>query len=480
MQHLRLSQKLLQKLSPQQILLMKLLQVPSIALEQRIKQEIEENPALEDLSNELNVDAKEDMEEEYNSEEEFDLTDYVDKDDIPDYKLYSYHQNEDDSKMRMYAGGVSFYEMLSAQLSDLVLSDTEHMMAETIIGNINDAGYLERDVEAMVDDLAFSQNVQVSDDDMRRVLKMIQDFEPLGVGARDLRECLMIQLSKKDQDKPAVQTAKLILEQYFEAFTKKHYRKMLKRMNVAEEVLRDGVEEIIKLNPKPGNSLAITSKENHYVMPDFIVSVNDDKEIMLRLNARNAPDLRLNNTYKDMLEAYAGNSNKSKQDKEAFHFVKQKIDSAKWFIDAIKQRQHTLYSCMEAIIAFQRKYFLSGDDADLKPMILKDIADVVDLDISTISRVANSKYVQTPFGTILLKDLFSESLQTDSGETVSSKEVKGIIADLVAEENKRKPLTDDALVKILRKKGYQIARRTVAKYREQTGVPVARLRKELQ
>ncbi len=479
MQQLKLSQKLLQKLSPQQILLMKLLQVPAVALEQRIKQEIEENPALEDVSIEGNVDEQTNNDDEFGSDEEFDLSDYMDEDDIPTYKLYSASQSEDSKTMQIYSGGLSFYEMLMNQLSDLVLDDKERKMAETIIGNMNDAGYLERDIESMVDDLAFSQNLQVTDEEMLQVLKMIQGFEPVGVGARDLKECLQIQLSKKDQNKSSVKIAKQILDRYFTFFIKKHYRKMMKRMELDESTLKEAIEEITNLNPKPGNSLAITAKDNHYITPDFVVDVKDD-EILLHLNVKNAPDLRLNNTYKDMLETYAaGGVQASKQDKEAFLFVKQKIDSAKWFIDAIKQRQHTLYNSMRAIIDFQHDYFLSGNDEDLKPMILKDIAEKVDLDISTISRVANSKYVQTPFGTILLKDLFSEALETQSGENVSSKEVKGIITALVANEDKRKPLTDDALVAMLHKQGYKIARRTVAKYREQTGVPVARLRKEL-
>ncbi len=480
MQQLKLSQKLLQKLSPQQILLMKLLQVPSVALEQRIKQEIEENPALEDMSAENSIeDQSDNSDDEYEADDEFDLSDYMDEDDIPSYKLYSASQNDDNKAMQIYSGSVSFYEMLMNQLSDLVLDEKERKMAETIIGNINDAGYLDRDIESMVDDLAFSQNLNVTDEEMLQVLKLIQSFEPVGIGARDLKECLQLQLSKKDQDKPSVKIAQQILDRYFTFFIKKHYRKMMKRMELDESTLKEAIEEITTLNPKPGNSLAITAKDNHYITPDFIVDIKDD-EIFLRLNAKNAPDLRLNNAYKDMLETYAASGvHATKQDKEAFLFVKQKIDSAKWFIDAIKQRQHTLYNSMRAIIDFQHDYFLSGHDEDLKPMILKDIAERVDLDISTISRVANSKYVQTPFGTILLKDLFSEALETQSGESVSSKEVKGIIADLVVHEDKHKPLTDDALVAILHKKGYKIARRTVAKYREQTGVPVARLRKEL-
>lgn len=475
MQQLKLSQKLLQKLSPQQILLMKLLQVPSVELEQRIKQEIEENPALEDASKDT---LEETREEEHKTDDEFELSDYVDEDDIPDYKLYTNSPIDNGNQVQLYAGGFSFYEMLMGQLRDLVLNDRERQIAETIIGNINDAGYLERDIASMVDDLAFSQNLHVQEEEMERVLKLIQGFEPLGVGARDLKECLQIQLARENQEETSVKTAQQILDQHFQLFIKKHYKKMMLRMEISEEDLKAGIDEIVRLNPKPGNSLAITAKDNHYITPDFIVEIVDD-DIVLRLNSRNAPDLRLSNDYKEMFETYAETVSQSRQYKDAFQFVKQKVDSAKWFIDAIKQRQQTLYASMEAILEFQKSYFLSGDDSRLKPMILKDIADIVGLDISTVSRVANSKYVQTPFGTILLKSLFSESLETQSGESISSKEIKGIIIDLVANENKRKPLTDDALVKMLHDKGYKIARRTVAKYREQIEIPVARLRKEL-
>jgi RNA polymerase sigma-54 factor len=481
MQQLKLTQKLLQKLSPQQILLMKLLQVPTVALDQRIKQEIEENPALDDSTEELpEEDSLEDKDsdEDEKSEEEFDITDYVSDDEIPDYKLHSNNYPEEEKKDIPFAGGKSFYEVLQAQLGDAGFNDHQRIIAETIIGNIDDSGYLERDVEAMVDDLAFTQGIEVSEDEVQIVLEEIQKFEPAGVGARNLQECLAIQLKRKDTDDPFVFTALKIIERHFDAFTKKHYEKILKKLEISETALKSAIDEIIKLNPKPGNSLSETAKINHYIIPDFIVK-SEEGELVLTLNSRNAPELRLSRTYKQMLENYSYTKKKTKKDREALQFVKQKIDSAKWFIDAIKQRQHTLYVTMQAILEFQYDYFLSGDETDLRHMILKDIADKVNLDISTISRVANSKYVQTSFGTLLLKSLFSESLKNDSGEDVSTKEIKKILGDCVDAEDKKKPMTDEQLVSILKEKGYNIARRTIAKYREQLSIPVARLRKEL-
>lgn len=482
MQQLRLTQKLLQKLSPQQILLMKLLQVPTVALDQRIKQEIEENPALEDQTNEADPESDEtqsdDTQEEKSTDDEFDITDYVDSDDIPDYKLQSNNYPEEEKKSLPFAGGISFYEILSRQIGDAGLSDKQKIIAETIIGNIDDSGYLERDIESMVDDLAFTQGLVVTEEEVLDVLIEIQKFEPFGVGARNLQECLSIQLKRKDTDDPFIFTALKIIDRHFDAFTKKHYQKILKKLEISEEALKSAIDEIIKLNPKPGNSLAETTKSNHYVIPDFIVT-SEEGELILSLNSRNAPELRLSRTYKQMLENYSLSKKKTKKDREALQFVKQKIDSAKWFIDAIKQRQHTLYTTMQAILTFQYEYFLTGDETNLKPMILKDIADKVNLDISTISRVANSKYVQTSFGTLLLKSLFSESLKNDEGEDVSTKEVKKILNDCVDAENKIKPLTDEQLVTVLKEKGYKIARRTIAKYREQLNIPVARLRKEL-
>jgi len=490
----RLQQKLLQKLSPQQILLMKLLQIPSIALEQRIKQEIEENPALDDAGNadaetesqESNDDVPDnDSEEEYDEydkeSEEFSLSDYIDDDDTPSYRLQTSNTSRDDDRKDIpFISGTSFQDLLHAQIGLRKLSEEQEIIAETIIGNLDDSGYLQRDLEAMTDDLAFSQNISVTKEDILGVLKIIQQFDPPGVGARNLQECLLIQLRKKqDDDKKAVDRAIYILERYFNEFTKKHYQKILHKAKITEDELKEAIEEILKLNPKPGNSLSETSKTNHYIIPDFIVN-NTDGELELTLNSRNVPELRLSRTYVEMLRAYSENKKKkNSSEKDAFVFIKQKIDSAKWFIDAIKQRQNTLYLTMNAILAYQEAYFLTGDETKLKPMILKDIAEIVNLDISTISRVANSKYVQTPFGTFLLKSFFSESLQTDSGEEVSTREIKKILSDCIDSENKSKPHTDEQLTRILKEKGYNIARRTVAKYREQLHIPVARLRKEL-
>ena len=489
----RLQQKLLQKLSPQQILLMKLLQIPSIALEQRIKQEIEENPALDDAanadteaesmdSNDSPDDGSEEEWDEYDKEsEEFSLSDYIDDDDIPSYRLRTSNTSRDDDRKDIpFISGISFQDLLHAQIGLRRLSEKQRIIAETIIGNLDDSGYLQRDLEAMTDDLAFSQNIVVIKEEILEVLKIIQEFDPPGVGARNLQECLLIQLRKKHNgDNEAIARAIQILERYFNEFTKKHYQKILHKAKITEEELKEAIEEVLKLNPKPGNSLSETTKTNHYIIPDFIIN-NNEGELELTLNSRNVPELRLSKTYIEMLQAYAENKKKkSSSEKDAFVFIKQKIDSAKWFIDAIKQRQNTLLITMNAILAYQREYLLTGDETKLKPMILKDIAEIVSLDISTISRVANSKYVQTPFGTFLLKSFFSESLQTDSGEEVSTREIKKILSDCIESENKSKPHTDEQLTKLLKEKGYNIARRTVAKYREQLHISVARLRKEL-
>lgn len=491
MQNLKLQQKLLQKLSPQQILLMKLLQIPSIALEQRIKQEIEENPAL-DESNEIednsDIEEKDDFDyddeenpDEYeNADDEFDLDDYLNEEDIPSYKLNTSNTSPDDEQKEIpFASGTTFHDFLISQLGLRVLNEKERQIALNIIGNLDDSGYLNRDINALVDDLAFSQNINTKSDEILGVLKIIQEFDPPGVGARNLQECLLLQLERLEEDRPAIENAKLIIQRYFNEFSKKHYDKILKKSKISPEDLKEAVNEILKLNPKPGNSLGETTKTNFYIIPDFIIH-NNDGELELTLNSKNAPELRLNKTYVDMLEAIAKQkSNKNSQQKDALVFIKQKIDSAKWFIDAIKQRQHTLYVTMNAIMNYQKEYFLDGDETKLKPMILKDIAEIVNLDISTISRVANSKYVQTPFGTFLLKSFFSESLTTDSGEEVSTREIKKILMDCIDAEDKSKPLTDEQLTNILKEKSYNIARRTVAKYREQLNIPVARLRKEL-
>ncbi|MCG8483006.1 MAG: RNA polymerase factor sigma-54 [Clostridia bacterium] len=479
----KLQQKLLQKLSPQQILLMKLLQIPSVALEQRIKQEIEENPALEESGDIETVEDDFDNEqaetEEYdNKDDEFDLADYLDEDDIPSYKLSTNNYSSDDERKEIpFVSGATFHDLLINQLGLRKLSEKEYDIALTIIGNLDDSGYLQRGIEAMVDDLAFTQNISTDKDEILKILSIIQEFDPAGVGARNLQECLLIQLRKEDQEKPSIKLAMLIIDRYFNEFTKKHYEKIIKRSDSTEDELKEAIDEILKLNPKPGNSLSESAKTNHYVIPDFIIH-NNNGSLELSLNSKNTPELHLSRTYTDMLESYA-EGKKTKQQKDAFMFVKQKIDSAKWFIDAIKQRQNTLYYTMNAIMNYQFDYFLTGDETNLKPMILKDIAEIVNLDISTISRVANSKYVQTPFGTFLLKSFFSESMTTESGEEVSTREIKKILSDCIDAEDKSKPLTDEQLTNILKEKGYSIARRTVAKYREQLSIPVARLRKEL-
>lgn len=476
-----------QKLSPQQILLMKMLQIPTVALEQRIKQEIEENPALDDVSDYDEAEQSQDTDDDYQNEmdngdsDEFDLKDYLNDDDIPGYKLSANNYSPDDEKREIpYSSGKTFHDLLISQLGLRNLTEKQLTIAATIIGNLDESGYLRRDVNAMVDDLSFSQNLTATPAEIEEVLRIIQELDPSGVGARDLKECLLIQLKRKQADLPDrdFQLPILIVQRYFDEFAKKHYEKITRRAKISNDELREAIDIILKLNPKPGNSMGETAKTSQYIMPDFYISVQDG-ELELTLNSKNTPELRLSRTYINMIENYVlDKSKKSKQQRETIQFVKSKIDSAKWFIDAIRQRQNTLLLTMNAIMEYQKDYFLTGDETKLRPMILKDIAEIVNLDISTISRVANSKYVQTPFGTFLLKSFFSESMQTDSGEEVSTREIKKILQNCIEEENKAKPLTDDQLTAILKQKGYNIARRTVAKYREQLSIPVARLRKE--
>lgn len=493
----RLQQKLLQKLSPQQILLMKLLQIPTVGLEQRIKQEIEDNPALEVDNNEQPEsnqevdDDKQDEEEKddssdteldnyQNKEDDFDLNDYINEDDIPSYKLKTNNYSSDDERREVpFVSGISFHENLQNQLRLRNLSEMETRIGTYVIGNIDDSGYLQRPVDAIVDDLAFTQNINIGEQDVKNVLGVIQQFDPSGVGASDLKDCLLIQLDRKMRESPSdrIELAIKIIGRYFNDFTKKHYQKIMKRAEISEEQLKEAMNEILKLNPKPGNSLSETSKTNHYIIPDFTITNNGNK-LELTLNSWNNQDLRVSTSFSDMMGTI-GKQKRSKKQREAFSFIKQKVDSAKWFIDAIQQRQNTLYSTMKAIMEYQYDYLLTGDDTKLRPMILKDIAEKVNLDISTISRVANSKYVQTPFGTLLLKSFFSESMQKDDGETVSTRETKTILKNIIDAENKEKPFTDEYLTTKLKEKGYPIARRTVAKYREQLKIPVARLRKEL-
>lgn len=484
-----LQQKLLQKLSPQQIQFIKLLQIPTVMLDSRIKEELEENPALEDgslssvedipeysLDDEHTPDTKE---EQNDTPDEFNIDDYLQDDDQDDgYKMMSDNDSDDEDKKEMpMAVSSSFHEMLQVQLSLCVMGDHEFMVAQHILGSLDDDGYLRRPITALVDDLAFSQNIFTTEAEILHLLEIIQTFDPEGVGARDLQECLLLQLKRKKQNSTSVKLAITIVRDYLEEFTKKHYDKLERSLGISSEELKNAINEILKLNPKPGNSFADNSKQLQ-VIPDFIINKND-QYLILTLNSKNAPELRVSRSYQEMFQTYDKAVQKDKKMKEAVQFVKQKLDSAKWFIDAIKQRQQTLIKTMNAIMNFQYDYFLTGDERKLRPMILKDIADQVQMDISTVSRVANSKYVQTEFGTFLLKSFFSEGIQTESGEEVSNREVKKILEECIGKEDKKHPLADEKLAEILKENGYNIARRTVAKYREQLNIPVARLRKEL-
>ena len=474
-----LSIKLEQRLSPQQIQLMKLLEVPTMELEMRIKQEIEENPALEEGADkdEDEQDEQEEYDNDSDNDDEFDISDYLNDD--ADYKTQVNNKGkDDDDKVIPLSGDMSFQERMTEQLQMLSLNDHQSVIADTIIGNLDDSGYLNRDIEALVDDLAFSSNLITTEEEVEEILAMIQDLDPAGIGARNLRECLLLQINRKQDGDITKYTAKKILEDYFEEFTKKHYTKILKKLEIEDEDLKDAIDEIIKLNPKPGGASKESARNYQQIIPDFTI-VENEGQLQVSINGRNAPELKVSRTYRNMLNAYAEGAKATRADKEAFAFVKQKLDGAKWFIDAIKQRQNTLLLTMDAIMEYQKEYFLSGDETKLRPMILKDIAEKVNLDISTISRVANSKHVQTGQGIFALKYFFSESLSTDSGEEVSTREVKKILSEAIENEHKRKPLTDEKLADLLKDKGYNIARRTVAKYREQLNIPVARLRKEL-
>ena len=479
-QKLSLQQKLLQKLSPQQIQVIKLLEIPTMQLEQRIKKELEENPVLEmasDMPDENDGDQESVSE---NESDEFSLEDYMEDDDIPNYRLSTNNYSKDDKQVDIpFSSGVSFHEFLQEQLGLAELNETQRKLAEYIIGNIDDDGYLRRDLYSISDDLAFSMNIDVTVNELEEILDAIQDFDPPGVGARDLQECLNLQIQRK-KGKDSTCLASQIIQDNFEEFTKKHYDKILVKHDITEDELKEAINEILKLNPKPGSSYSNPKNQSSQVIvPDFILD-NIEGELQLSLNQRNVPDLKMNSTYMDMLKSYTGNKKGvSKDQKDAMVFVKQKLDSAKWFIDAIKQRHHTLLLTMSEIIDFQKEYFKEGDETKLKPMILKDIADRTSLDISTISRVSNSKYIQTHFGIFSLKYFFSEGMQKDTGEEVSTREIKKILQDCIDGEDKRKPLTDEKLAQILKEKSYPIARRTIAKYREQLGLPVARLRKEL-
>ena len=483
-QKLSLQQKLLQKLSPQQIQVIKLLEIPTMQLEQRIKKELEENPVLELESDnpefEEENEAPELKSEEDADDEEFSFDDYLnEEEEIPSYKLSTNNYSKDDKYVDIpFSVGTSFNEFLYEQLGLVKLTEEQQQLAEYIIGNIDDDGYLRRDLLSISDDLAFNMNVEVSEEDLSEILNVIQEFDPPGVGARSLRECLLLQLNrKKGKD---LELARVIVKDFFEEFTKKHYEKIQKKLEISEEELKQGIDQVLKLNPKPGSSYSNPlNRANQHIVPDFLLE-NIDGELSLSLNQANVPDLRINDTYMNMLRSLNDSKNKNnRSQKEALLFVKQKLDSAKWFIDAIKQRHHTLLLTMSEIINFQKEYFQDGDETKLRPMILKDIAERTGLDISTISRVSNSKYIQTNFGIYPLKYFFSEGLQKDDGEEVSTREIKKILQECIDNEDKRKPLTDERLAQILKEKSYNIARRTVAKYREQLGIPVARLRKEL-
>jgi len=488
-----LYQKQLQKLSPQQIQLMKLLQVPTALLEERIKEEIEENPALEEAE-EGHEDEYQEATDEFSETDEdtdpdgseddydnIDISEYVNDgdDEIADYRLKDDNYPEtDENKTIPIKVERGFNEFMLEQLGMLTLSDHERKIAEQIIGNLDDDGYLRREISAIVDDLAFRQNIETSEEEVASLVLQIQQFDPPGIAARNLQECLLLQLERKNVNDKNVEMAIRVLEKYFDEFTKKHYEKIQRGLDLSDEQLKEVINQIIKLNPKPAGSVGEGTRADSYVVPDFFIYNNAGK-LELTLNSKNAPDLRISEGYRDMLKDYDRGSKKDKRQKEAVMFIKQKIDAAKWFIDAIKQRQNTLITTMEAIMNYQRDFFISGDETDLRPMILKYIAEATGLDISTVSRVANSKFVQTEFGTYRLKFFFSESLQTDSGEEVSTREVKKILSDIIEAENKKHPHSDEKLTEMLQEKGYNIARRTVAKYREQLNIPVARLRKEL-
>ncbi|RKF04226.1 RNA polymerase RpoN-/SigL-like sigma 54 subunit [Tenacibaculum lutimaris] len=482
-----LHQKLLQKLSPQQIQLMKLIQLPTQAFEERLKQEIEENPALDTgkdepenfedtLANDIDYD---DSGNEKIDTDDINIDEYLSDDEYPSYKTQTNNYSSDDEEKQVpYAAGTSFHQSLNNQLNTFRIDDDERAIAEFLVGSIDDSGYIRRDIIDLVDDLAFTQNIFTTEEKVKDVLvNVVQKLDPTGVGALDLKECLIIQLKSKTETESRALAIR-ILEESFDHFVKKHYQKLLEKYNISEEQLKDVIHEISRLNPKPGSSYAGNNKIAEQIVPDFSIRIIDGN-LDLTLNSRNAPELHVSREYNNMLKGYQDSKEKTKSQKDAVLFIKQKLDAAKWFIDAIKQRQQTLLVTMNAIMHRQEEYFLTGDERKLKPMILKDIADEINMDVSTVSRVASSKYVSTPYGTKLIKDFFSESMKNDQGEDVSTKEIKKILETVISEEDKRIPLTDEKLSKILKEKGYPIARRTVAKYREQLDIPVARLRKEI-
>ena len=480
MQKLGLTQSLQQKLSPQQIQFIKLLQVPTVELESRIEEELEVNPALEEGDEAPEQSEQDDFEggEDDSPQDDLNVDDYLNQDDFGwDRMAGDGRRNEEDDREIPIVSQDSFLDVLIDQIGYLKLNEREQAIANQLVGSIESDGYIRRELEAIVNDLAFTQNIETDIDELETILYKIQQFDPPGIGARNLRECLMLQLERKEQLDEATIVAKGILDETFDEFTKKHYDKIIKKLEISEEQLKMAVDLITKLNPKPGSSSSGVSRVQ-YIIPDFILQ-NNNEDITVTLNARNAPELRVSRSYSEMLDTYNKSNTKDKKLKETVSFVKQKLDSAKWFIDAIKQRQETLLRTMNSIVKYQYDFFLNGDESSLRPMILKDIAEDIGMDISTISRVANSKSVLTEFGTLPLKYFFSESIQTDTGEDVSSREVKAALKSIIEDEDKKKPLSDDKIVVFLKEKGYPIARRTVAKYREQLKIPVARLRKEL-
>jgi len=483
-----LNLKLSQKLSPQQIQLMKLIQLPTQAFEQRLIEEMNENPALEGGNDEEEVYEKDEFDnndefDDYNDNENIDsgdinIDEYLSNDETPDYKTQTSNYSDDDEERESpLTAPVSFHQDLINQLNTFILSDDQRDIAEFLVGSIDDMGYIRRSIQDIVDDMAFTQGIYTDEKTVEKVLCIVHELEPSGVGARDLQECLLLQLKHKTPTE-SVALAISIIEDQFEAFTKKHYEKLLAKYSVSKEQLKKAIDEIEKLNPKPGGAFTGSNKITEHVVPDFAIRIVED-ELELTLNGRNAPELHVSKDYQDMMKTYKDSKDKSAQQKDAVQFIKQKLDSAKWFIDAIKQRQETLYVTMNAIMHFQQEYFLDGDETKLKPMILKDIADMIGLDISTVSRVANSKYVDTPYGTKLIKEFFSEAMTNDQGEEVSTIEIKNILQTVIEEEDKSKPLPDDQLADLLKERGYPIARRTVAKYREQLDIPVARMRKKM-
>ena len=481
----QLNFKLSQKLSPQQIQLMKLIQLPTQAFEQRIKEELEENPALEDGKEDLDAEFDDEFSnDEYDNDDndsidaDINVDDYLSDDEVPNYRLQANNYSADDEEKNVpYASGTSFAQHLKTQLSTFRLTELEQEISDFLIGSVDESGYIRRTLQDIVDDLAFTQNVYTDEASVEKVLKKVQELDPAGVGARSLQECLLIQLKRKEVTKE-VSLATDLLDKSFDHFSKKHYTKLLAKHDISEDELRDAIDVIEHLNPKPGGAFSGNLRMVEHVIPDFAIKIVDG-ELELTLNGRNAPEMHISNDYSNMLKGYKESKEKTKSQKDAVMFIKQKLDSAKWFIDAIKQRQQTLMVTMSSIMNYQKEFFLSGDERNLRPMILKDIADEIGMDVSTVSRVANSKYVDTPYGTKLIKEFFSESMTNDQGEEVSTREIKKILEISIDEEDKRKPLTDDKLAKLLLEKGYPIARRTVAKYREQLDIPVARMRKEI-